>query len=169
LNEESADYVANFRQDLSLQDRFAGSTYQIFVDLNVEMKLMTGFLFIFNYMNKLRNVIESDEGVRRQLGSKAFVSIRIMESLRDTWAYWYENHTKADVKDLKAGIISFLDLFTPPQKDFLKTETDLSEFFTVIDRKKTDPLGQDSDADIRTAKSFVDEYNRKRELRRQGN
>lgn len=169
LNEESADYVANFRQDLSLQDRFAGSTYQIFVDLNVEMKLMTGFLFIFNYLNKLRNVIDSDEGVRRQLGSKAFVSIRIMESLRDSWAYWYENHTKGEVKDLKAGIISFLDLFTPQQKDFLKSETDLSAFFDVIDRKKTDELGTDSPADVSTAKSFVDEYNRKRELRRQGN
>ena len=169
LNEESADYVANFRQDLSLQDRFAGSTYQIFVDLNVEMKLMTGFLFIFNYLNKLRNVIESDEGIRRQLGSKAFVSIRIMESLRDTWAYWYENHKKGAVKDLKSGIISFLDLFTPQQKDFLKTETNLSDFFNVIERKKLEELGADSPSDISTAQSFVDEYNRKRELRRQGN
>jgi MoxR-like ATPase len=169
LNEESADYVANFRQDLSLQDRFAGSTYQVFVDLNVEVKLMSGFLFIFNYLNKIRNVIESDEGIRRQLGSKAFVSIRIMQSLRDTWAYWYENHTKGEVKDLKQGIVSFLDLFTPPQKEFLKTETNLTDFFNVIDKKKSEPLGEDSKSDIDTADKFVKEYNRKRELRRQGN
>jgi MoxR-like ATPase len=31
LNETSEDYEANFKQDLSLQDRFAGSTYPIFV------------------------------------------------------------------------------------------------------------------------------------------
>lgn len=169
LNEESADYVANFRQDLSLQDRFAGSTYQIFVDLNVESKLMSGFLFIFNFMNKVRNVIESEEGIRRQLGSKAFVSIRIMESLRDTWAYWYENHTKGEVKDLKAGIVSFFDLFTPTQKDFLKQETNLKDFFNTIDKKQKEALGFDSPNDIETAKTFVDAYNRKRELRKLGN
>jgi cobaltochelatase CobS len=169
LNEESADYVANFRQDLSLQDRFAGSTYRIFVDLNVEAKLMQGFLFIFNFMNKVRTVIDSDEGIRRQLGSKAFVSIRIMESLRDTWLYWYENHTKGEVKTLKEGIVSFFDLFTQPQKDFLRQEVQLDKFFDVIENKKKQPLGEDSKADIDTAKTYVDEYNRKRELRRQGN
>lgn len=168
LNEESADYVANFRQDLSLQDRFAGSTYQIFVDLNVEARLMEGFLFIFNFMNKIRNVIESDEGVRRQMGSKAFVSIRIMESLRDTWLYWYENHRKGDVKDLKAGIVSFFDLFTKPQKDYLMTEVNFDEFVKEIEKKKGEPLGEDSASDKSKAKAYVDEYNRKRELRRQG-
>jgi cobaltochelatase CobS len=169
LNEESADYVANFRQDLSLQDRFAGSTYRIFVDLNVEAKLMQGFLFIFNFMNKVRTVIDSDEGVRRQMGSKAFVSIRIMESLRDTWLYWYENHTKGQVKTLKEGIVSFFDLFTQPQKDYLRQEVQLDRFFDEIKKKESEPLGEDSKSDINTAKTYVDEYNRKRELRRQGN
>ena len=169
LNEESADYVANFRQDLSLQDRFAGSTYRIFVDLNVEARLMQGFLFIFNFMNKVRTVIDSDEGIRRQLGSKAFVSIRIMESLRDTWLYWYENHTKGQVKTLKEGVVSFFDLFTQPQKDYLRQEVQLDRFFDEIDKKTKEPLGEDSKADSNTAKTYVDEYNRKRELRRQGN
>lgn len=168
LNEESADYVANFRQDLSLQDRFAGSTYQVFVDLNTEYKLMQGFLFIFNFMNKVRNVIESDEGIRRQLGSKAFVSIRIMQSLRDTWAYWYKNHTQGEVKDLKMGVLSFFDLFTPTQKEFLQKETNLTQFLDIIENKKKEPFGQDSASDISTAKGFVDEYNTKRALRRQG-
>jgi cobaltochelatase CobS len=169
LNEESADYVANFRQDLSLQDRFAGSTYRIFVDLNVEAKLMQGFLFIFNFMNKVRTVIDSDEGIRRQLGSKAFVSIRIMESLRDTWLYWYENHTKGQVKTLKEGIVSFFDLFTQPQKDYLRQEVRLDKFFDEITAKEKEPLAEDSKSDVSTAKTYVDEYNRKRELRRQGN
>jgi hypothetical protein len=169
LNEESADYVANFRQDLSLQDRFAGSTYRIFVDLNVEAKLMQGFLFIFNFMNKVRTVIDSEEGIRRQMGSKAFVSIRIMESLRDTWLYWYENHTKGQVKTLKEGIVSFFDLFTQPQKDYLRQEVQLDRFFDEITAKEKEPLGEDSKSDVSTAKTYVDEYNRKRELRRQGN
>ena len=169
LNEESADYVANFRQDLSLQDRFAGSTYRIFVDLNVEAKLMQGFLFIFNFMNKVRNVIDSDEGVRRQLGSKAFVSIRIMESLRDTWLYWYENHTKGQVKTLKEGVLSFFDLFTQPQKEYLSQEVQLQQFFDEIINKEREPLGEDNANDINTAETYVKEYNRKRELRRQGN
>jgi hypothetical protein len=166
LNEESADYVANFRQDLSLQDRFAGSTYQIFVDLNTEAKLMSGFLFIFNYFNKVRDVIESAEGVRRQLGSKAFVSIRIMQSLRDTWAYWYKNHKFGEVKDLKAGIISFFDLFTPPQKEFLIQETDLKQFFTVIDGKAKQEFGFDDEKDKDTAEIFIQAYNTKRALRK---
>jgi hypothetical protein len=166
LNEESADYVANFRQDLSLQDRFAGSTYQIFVDLNVEAKLMRGFLFIFNYFNKIRDVIEGEEGVRRQLGSKAFVSIRIMQSLRDTWAYWYKNHKLGEVKDLKAGVVSFFDLFTKPQKEFLIQETNFKDFLKVIDRKAGQEFGYDDKQDIDTAKIFIDAYNTKRTLRR---
>ena len=166
LNEESADYVANFRQDLSLQDRFAGSTYQIFVDLNVEAKLMRGFLFIFNYFNKIRDVIEGEEGVRRQLGSKAFVSIRIMQSLRDTWAYWYKNHKLGEVKDLKAGVVSFFDLFTKPQKEFLIQETNFKDFLKVIDRKATQDFGFDDIQDIEASKVFIDAYNKKRALRR---
>ena len=91
-----------------------------------------------------------------------------MQSLRDTWAYWYKNHTQGDVKDLKAGIISFLDLFTPQQRDFLKTETKLQDFIAVIEKKKKEPFGEDSASDISTAQVFVNEYNTKRELRRQG-
>lgn len=169
LNEESADYVANFRQDLSLQDRFAGSTYQVFVDLNVEKRLMTGFLFIFNYMNTLRNLIQSDEGVRRQLGSKAFVSIRIMESLRDTWGYWFKNHDKGQVKSLEQGIVSFFNLFTQTQKEWLMQESRYTDFVKVIKNKESEPFGTDSKADISTADNFVSEYNRLKELRRQGN
>ena len=169
LNEESADYVANFRQDLSLQDRFAGSTYQVFVDLNVEKRLMTGFLFIFNYMNTLRNLIQSDEGVRRQLGSKAFVSIRIMESLRDTWGYWYKNHDKGEVKSLEQGIVSFFNLFTQTQKEWLMQESRYKDFVKVIKSKETEPFGTDSVSDRETANNFVAEYNRLKELRRQGN
>jgi cobaltochelatase CobS len=168
LNEESADYVANFRQDLSLQDRFAGSTYQVFVDLNVEAKLMTGFLFIFNFMNKVRNIITSDEGIRRQLGSKAFVSIRIMESLRDTWGFWYKNHTLGETKTLEQGVISFFNLFTDAQKQYLITESKYADFVKVVSKKANEPFGTDSAEDKKEAERYIKEYNDLRDRRRQG-
>lgn len=167
LNEESADYVANFRQDLSLQDRFTGSTYQVFVDLNVEARLMQGFLFIFNFLNKIRNVIESDEGIRRQLGSKAFVSIRVMQSLRDTWVYWYKNNKKGEVKSLKDGIVSFLDLFTPTQKEFLRNEINLDNFFNEITTQEAIMLGVDSKSTIDKANVYIKAYNEKRKERKE--
>lgn len=38
LNEADKDYEANFKQDLSLQDRFAGSTYELIIDPSYELK-----------------------------------------------------------------------------------------------------------------------------------
>jgi cobaltochelatase CobS len=168
LNEESADYVANFRQDLSLQDRFVGSTYQIFVDLTTERKLMSGFLFIFNFMNKVRNVIVSDEGTRRQLATKAFVSIRVMQSLRDTWGYWYKNHKNGEVKTLQEGMISFFNLFTDTQKQWLMSEVDYDSFVKIIKKKENENFGFDSEEDIKTAQSYVDVYLKQREERLKG-
>ena len=166
LNEESADYVANFRQDLSLQDRFAGSTYELFVDLNVEIKLMTGFLFIFNFFNKVRNLIMGEEGVRRQLGSKAFVSIRLMQSLRDTWGYWYKNHTIGETKTLNEGALSFFDLFTPNQKEWLMKESNYKEFLSEIAKQEKLPFGTDTEASKVTANNYVEAYNTARKSRK---
>ena len=168
LNEESADYVANFKQDLSLQDRFSGSTYKIFVDLEVEYSLISGYLFIFNFLNKIRDLIESDEGIRRQLGQKAFVSIRIMLSLRDNWIYWYENHKKYQVKSLKEGIVSFLDLFTQSQKEYIIQQIDLTNFYAEIDRKATQPLGTNTDQEVNQAQVYVKAYVDKRKERSLG-
>ena len=168
LNEESADYVANFKQDLSLQDRFSGSTYKIFVDLEVEYSLISSYLFIFNFLNKIRDLIESDEGIRRQLGQKAFVSIRVMLSLRDNWIYWYENHKKYQVKSLKEGIVSFLDLFTQSQKEYIIQQIDLPNFYAEIDRKATQPLGTNTDQEVNQAQVYVKAYVDKRTQRSLG-
>jgi len=47
LNTIDPDYEANFKQDLSLQDRFVGSTYKVFVDYRYECnEIMKGFAFI---------------------------------------------------------------------------------------------------------------------------
>ena len=48
LNETSVEYEANFKQDLSLQDRFSGSTYEVTVDYENEWnQIMKGFAFIW--------------------------------------------------------------------------------------------------------------------------
>ena len=49
LNTKDAEYEANFKQDLSLQDRFTGSTYKVFVDEKFEWnKIMNQkWAFIF--------------------------------------------------------------------------------------------------------------------------
>lgn len=82
LNSDSVDYEANFKQDLSLQDRFVGSTYEVFVNLRYEFYniLEEKWAFIFIYMNKLRKAIEDNK-----FQSKAFVSIRIMKSIQRTY------------------------------------------------------------------------------------
>lgn len=82
LNESNAEYEANFKQDLSLQDRFAGSTYEVFVDVAFEWTniLNKKWAFIYTYLNKLRRAI-FDEGFQ----AKAFVSVRIMQSAQKTY------------------------------------------------------------------------------------
>ena len=129
---------------------------------------MSGFLFIFNFMNKVRNVIVSDEGTRRQLATKAFVSIRVMQSLRDTWGYWYKNHKNGEVKTLQEGMISFFNLFTDTQKQWLMSEVDYDSFVKIIKKKENENFGFDSEEDIKTAQSYVDVYLKQREERLKG-
>lgn len=166
LNEESTDYVATFRQDLSLQDRFAGSTYEVFVNLDVERKLMDGFLFIFIYMNKVRNLIVSKEGKAQNMASKAFVSLRIMQSLRDSWRYWYENHDQEPkIKTINDGVESFFELFTPKQAKWLREKSNYSSFLKVVNNQKTMPLGSDTGADIDEARIIVDKWRKNKDQR----
>jgi cobaltochelatase CobS len=82
LNSDSVDYEANFKQDLSLQDRFVGSTYEVYVDVAFEWSniLAKKWAFIFIFMNKVRRAIFANG-----FQSKAFVSIRIMKALQKTY------------------------------------------------------------------------------------
>tara|TARA_R110000751_G_scaffold90890_10_gene178269 strand:- start:4189 stop:5514 length:1326 start_codon:yes stop_codon:yes gene_type:complete len=160
LNEDSVDYVANFRQDLSLQDRFAGSTYELFVSLKLEVdQLMKGYLFIFLYMNKVRNAITSTEGKSKQLESQAFVSIRIMQSLRDSWRYWYTNHKEEpQVKTIIQGIESFFGLFSKSGEEWLKKESDFNGFKTTVRQMEKLPLGKDTTEQKDQAKKIVTKW-----------
>jgi cobaltochelatase CobS len=146
LNETSVEYEANFKQDLSLQDRFSGSTYQIFVDYeNEAYKIMKGFAFIWIYMTKMREVIMEERWT-----GQAFVSIRIMTSMRDTYkVYRGQNRKKlgadelelTNPKTLKQAVDSFLSLFVSEQNiNKLKTDTNYDEFLRIVEEKDKLPL-----------------------------
>ena len=149
LNTKDAEYEANFKQDLSLQDRFAGSTYRVFVDQKFEWEgiLFQKWAFIFIYLTKLRKAIE-EEGFT----SKAFVSVRLMVSVQKTYNVFRQ------VKDAKSGIIEveFPDVsFTPAnvvgalssiQKISVKTvENSLNEFFSLFTSEQADILKTKTD------------------------
>ena len=146
LNETSEDYEANFKQDLSLQDRFAGSTYEIFVYYKTEVETtMKGFLFIWNYLVKLRELIDE-----KRLQGRAFVSIRLMESMRDTYKVFrtYENQLKtpngdsliSQPKSLQQACESFFSLFPTNIQAELKLKTDYDAFKLTIAEKNQMPI-----------------------------
>lgn len=132
LNETNPNYTANFEQDRSLQDRFAGSCYEYIIELGSEKATMTGFLFIFNYLTKLRFEITD-----KNLDNVAFVSRRLMESCRDTHAFYMAQNKKKDdgsgfgkfpAKTVIQTLESFFSLFSPAQETDLKTSTNYDDF-----------------------------------------
>jgi hypothetical protein len=173
LNETSEDYEANFKQDLSLQDRFAGSTYPIFVYYGTEVTTtMKGFLFIWDYMVKVREYIET-----KKLQSRAFVSIRIMESMRDTYRVYrdYENRGVAggqllitQPKTLQQAAESFFSLFPENVAVQMKADTGYNTWVDVINAKNampiTDPLNMnfDTSMEVEIAQRRAKEHDEKK-------
>lgn len=145
LNETSTDYEANFKQDLSLQDRFVGSTYEVVADYKSEFEnALQDFAFLFIYMTKIREAI-LDKG----WAGKAFVSYRILISLRDTYIVSRDvemqkvaNTAIVRPKTLKEGLDTFLNLFKPTQTQYLKDVSDYNNFVNVVlPEKDKMPLG----------------------------
>lgn len=145
LNEADVNYEANFKQDLSLQDRFVGSTYELIIDpqyeldnimSNIKVKdEITSFTFIFNFLFKLRTAIENNH-----FESRAFVSQRLMVSMRDTYIAYRLNELMGEKKiphpkTLQIAIRTFLSLFTEQQRSTLESEVDLPQFFDLIETK----------------------------------
>jgi cobaltochelatase CobS len=162
LNETSEDYEANFKQDLSLQDRFAGSTYEIFVYYTTEVTTtMNGFLFIWLYLVKVREYIE-----QRKLTSRAFVSIRLMESIRDTYIVYrtYENRVTSpsgdalikNPKTVQQACESFFSLFPTNIADDMKAATDYDAFKAVILEKNLMPIVDPMNLNFDTPKEKSD-------------
>ena len=175
LNTKDAEYEANFKQDLSLQDRFAGSTYKVFVDEKFEWEniLFKKWAFIFLYLTKLRKIIQ-EEGFT----SKAFVSVRLMMSVQKTYNVFrtikqasgstksvtpdpevsftpapipsaLEGVQSQSVKTVEDSMNEFFSLFTTEQADILKTKTDYNGWLNIVKEKNKLPLDKiNSDAEL---------------------
>jgi len=172
LNEADKDYEANFKQDLSLQDRFAGSTYELIIDPSYELKnIMSGvnfngeptdFVFIFNFLFKLRTAIQENN-----YSSRAFVSTRSMVSFRDTYIAYRLNELQGErqiprPKTLQIAVLSFMDLFTEDQRVVLSQAVDLPQFMTLIDVKNKLPMSNlTSDMDKQEAQALIQAFDLK--------
>ena len=158
LNEANKDYEANFKQDLSLQDRFAGSCYRITYNYKFEYeKIMTNIsseslpdgtiidmTFAFNFLAQLRMKI-----VDKKLTGIAFVSTRLMIVARDTFVAFLVNREQTPnriprPKKLSEVVKSFLTLFSEQQKEMLEQElsAEFKEFYDKCDIKDVTPLEQ---------------------------
>lgn len=166
LNTKDAEYEANFKQDLSLQDRFAGSTYRVFVDEKFEWEgiLFEKWAFIFLYLTKLRKLI-----VEEGFTAKAFVSIRLMQSVQKTYNVFRQivdqqgsNRTftespevsftpanvdgalgsiqAASVKTVKDSMDEFFSLFSEEQSKILKEKSDYDSWLRIVDMKNKLPM-----------------------------
>lgn len=164
LNETSTEYEANFKQDLSLQDRFVSSCYEVGVNYEYEAnEIMKGFLFIWIAAVKLREKI-----IEKKYTGFAFVSLRIMINLLATYKVYRlvmdDPQANSDIKEpktLKNGFDSFLNLFKTDQVTILKEAMDYDNFMTLVELKNTMPIDAlDTDSERKEAKKFVDEYNK---------
>lgn len=173
LNEADPDYEANFKQDLSLQDRFAGNIYKVFADYSYEATQMQGLLFIFNYMMLLREAINEGEG-GQSFASRGFVSMRILNSMQSTFLTYViakaapEPRAIISPKSVKVSVDSFLKMFTENQQKLLKTKMKYDEFMSEIMLRESGkyefneggmPILKDSDKDKKEAKRLIANYN----------
>ena len=168
------NYTANFAQDASLQDRFAGSTYRVFYDYEMEYeKVMTiknkeingtlfsevNMAFLFVFLIQFREAVD-----RLGYNNEAFVSARIMGNLRDTYLAFRMNELRSDPnprpKTLQDGIASFMNLFTDVQQTNIKGEIPYDDFMdtTIPDANNRD-LGEIStDTQMDEAQQIVDNF-----------
>lgn len=166
LNTKDTEYEANFKQDLSLQDRFVGSTYKVFVDEKFEWEniLNMKWAFIFIYLSKLRKLI-----IEEGFTSKAFVSVRLMVSVQKTYNVFRQikeangktNLVKEDpqvsftpapiqsalgglqgssVKSVEDSMNEFFTLFTEEQADILRTKSEYDKWLSIVKEKNKLPM-----------------------------
>jgi cobaltochelatase CobS len=168
LNETNLEYEANFKQDLSLQDRFVGSCYEVMFNYRLEYTdIMKDFLFIWIYMIKMREVI-----IAERYTSKAFVSMRILISMRDSYEVyrkWLSSPEEtvdglkmSSPKTLKESLDSFLNLFNPNQIVVLKEKTKYDDFIQLIETKnkiaKWQNGGLNTESEIKAGAKLVADY-----------
>lgn len=175
LNEANKDYEANFKQDLSLQDRFAGSCYRITYNYKFEYEdIMTkissnyfpdgvtiDMTFAFNFLAQLRMQI-----VEEKLTGIAFVSTRLMIVARDTFIAYLVNREQTPnkipkPKKLSEVVKSFLTLFSEQQREVLeqKLAKEFKSFYDTCDIKDVtslELLGKATEEEKETAKLIIE-------------
>ncbi len=157
LNEANKDYEANFKQDLSLQDRFAGSCYKVTYNYKFEYeKIMTNvstkslpnvkidLTFAFNFLSQLRMKI-----VELELTGVAFVSTRLMIVARDTFVAYIVNRELApdnisQPKRTSEVVKSFMSLFKPDQRSNIENQLsdEFKDFYDMCLVKEALPVDQ---------------------------
>ena len=150
LNTIDPDYEANFKQDLSLQDRFIGSTYKVKVDYEYELNnIMSGYAFIWIFLSKTRLAI-----MENKASSQAFVSLRIMINAKETYRVFRD--VELDKKNKKMDMVtspktlidtmdSIFELFKPATKDAIINAVDYKGFKKIVEQKNLMPYNHSSD------------------------
>lgn len=172
LNTIDPDYEANFKQDLSLQDRFVGSTYKVGYDYKFEYNvIMSGYAFIFNFLVKVREAI-----IDLRAQSQAFVSMRIMINAKETYRTYRD--VLEEIKTGKANLISkpktlidtmdeFFKLFKDAQREAITDAVNYTAFKKIVEEKNKMPYIHSSNKvandfntpqDIQEAQSLIDKY-----------
>jgi len=173
LNEADPDYEANFKQDLSLQDRFVGSMYKVYADYGFEASELEGCLFIFNGIIPLREaILKGDDG--QSFANKGFVSLRILLSMKRTFLEYLKikndpNSLVTKPKNLKLTLDSFLEIFTDKQRETLKAAMNYDEFVKIAKAKESktykfaadgNPVLTDTKEEVEKSKQLIEAYNK---------
>jgi hypothetical protein len=108
---------------------------------------------------KLRTSIE-----KNNFTSRAFVSQRLMVSMRDTYIAYRLNEMQgankiSQPKTLQIAVKTFLDLFTEQQRSVLDSEVNTKEFYDLIDEKNRLKLSDlTSDIDKKEAEMLIKQF-----------
>jgi cobaltochelatase CobS len=144
LNTIDPDYEANFKQDLSLQDRFIGSCYKVKVPFEYELNnIMKGYAFIWIFLSKIRLQI-----AELKASSQAFVSLRIMINAKETYRTYRD--VLDDMKNNNVDLVtnpktivdtmeSFFDLFKPAIRENIVNAVDFDGFKKIVKEKDKMP------------------------------
>jgi cobaltochelatase CobS len=172
LNTIDPDYEANFKQDLSLQDRFIGSTYKVYVDYDFEFNdVMKGFAFIWLFLVKVREKIQDLNAT-----GQAFVSLRLMINVKATYIAYREvigdvvvnkgklnNKAIKDPKTIIESMETFFTLFKPSIKDALLSDVDFDGFKKIVEEKNAMPYNEmnpnfDTPSELKKVREVIEKY-----------
>ena len=172
LNTIDPDYEANFKQDLSLQDRFIGSTYKVFVDYNFEFNdVMKGYAFIWLFLVKVREKIQELNAT-----GQAFVSLRLMINVKATYVAYREilgdvvvNKGKLNNKAIKypktivESLETFFTLFKPSIREALLNDVNFDGFKRIVEEKNAMPYDStnpnfDTPSELKEVREVIEKY-----------